>query len=114
MQQIDGQGPGGQRSTGRDAVVFRPVEACVDYRAYVVSLPKGTTPDIYAQWVSRLCGLGRVVEERLGVRYVKGPWGFLVVPPLGFPELKITFYHPTAQVDEAEVLAKVEAILAQA
>lgn len=72
-----------------------PLPSCLDYQSFVFQL----TPQ---SDVSRLCGLGRVERADLGVIYVRAEWGFLVLPPAGFPELRVSFYR---QVGEDRVLA---------
>ena len=72
-----------------------PVPSCLDYQSFVFRLNQQSD-------VSRLCILGRVERADLGVIYVRAEWGFLVLPPPGFPELRVSFYR---QVEEGRVQA---------
>ncbi len=47
----------------------------------------------------------------LGVSYVDAEWGFLIIPPAGFPELKINFYHQTSDGKIEQVLLQVSALM---
>jgi hypothetical protein len=47
----------------------------------------------------------------LGVAYVDADWGFLIIPPAGFPELKINFYHQTSDTKMEQVLLQVSELM---
>lgn len=47
----------------------------------------------------------------MGVAYVRGTWGFLVIPQLGYPELRVNFYHATSTTEINDVLASICAAL---
>lgn len=81
---------------------FGPVESCVDYQSYVYSIDPGHTPEQYKATRHQLMTLGRANEERMGVVYVRGPWGFFVIPHYGYPTLRVSFYHdtPTSEINE--------------
>jgi len=55
--------------------------------------------------------LGKHKRERLCVTYVYASWGFLVIPPLGFLELKISFYHQTSGEEVKQILALIDSLL---
>lgn len=83
---------------------FRAVENCVDYRSYVFPLDTGITKATHCALQARLRALGKADEERLGVLYIRGYWGFLVFPPRGFPELRVSFYKETDESAERTIL----------
>jgi hypothetical protein len=87
------------------------VSACLDYRAYVFALPQASDPHAHAGLVAALCALGRREPPRLGVRYVYAVWGFLVVPPAGFPELRINFFRHAKRDRIAGVLQRISALI---
>ena len=37
--------------------------------------------------------MGRLRHEMLGVNYVDAEWGLLVIPPMGYDEMKVNFFH---------------------
>ena len=83
---------------------FGPVESCVDYQSYVYRIDPGLTPGQYAASCRLLMALGKTDEERMGVVYVRGPWGFLVIPRHGYPTLRVSFYHDTPATEINNVL----------
>ena len=88
----------------------KPLPACLDYRAFVMTIPE--IPESEQRDLNeRLVALGRVRHEALGVAYVDAEWGFLVVPPAGYPELRVTFFRGTAQQVVEEVLCRIARIL---
>ena len=87
-----------------DTVRFRVVENCVDYRSYVCPLDAEITTATHCALRARLMALGKADEERLGVLYIRGYWGFLVYPPRGFPELRVSFYKETEIAAERAIL----------
>lgn len=58
--------------------------------------------------------MGRIRQEALGVTYVENAWGFLVIPPPGFPELKINFYHGLAEQTAQAILERIAGLLSAA
>lgn len=81
----------------------RAVENCVDYRSYVYDLDADITPAAFLALRTRLSMLGTMDRERLGVAYIKEQWGFLVFPPRGFPELRVSFYKETDKTTELAI-----------
>jgi len=71
----------------------QPAHACLDYQAFRFALPPSLAESDFARLKEALKRLGRIRYEALGVTYVDGKWGVLIVPPFGFPELKINFFH---------------------
>lgn len=92
---------------------WRRHRACVDYRAWLLSLP-----DIPAErWpglVRALCALGEVQPDATGVTTVRGPWGFLIIPPRGFPELRLNCYKTLSADQENDLLTGIAARLRRA
>ena len=43
----------------------------------------------------------------MGVVYVRGPWGFFVIPPHGYPHLRISFFFDTPDREFNEVLTSI-------
>jgi hypothetical protein len=78
----------------------KAIPACLDYQAYAFSVPSDLEPAAYQEINQALRQLGRLRHEMVGVGYVDADWGFLIIPPAGFPELKINFYR---QTDEQKV-----------
>jgi hypothetical protein len=89
----------------------KPVAACLDYRAYIFALPRSPGGAAYEHLRDALCALGRCEPPRLGVHYVYADWGFLVVPPPGFPELKINFFRHTGTDRIATLLHRVASLI---
>ena len=87
-----------------DAIQYREVENCADYRSFVFPLNKAMTAAAHSVVCARLSELGTADKERLGVTYVRGAWGFLVLPPKGFPELRVSFYKETDTAVEQTIL----------
>jgi hypothetical protein len=86
---------------------FGPVESCVDYQSYLYKIDPGLTAAQYAESRRLLMALGRADEERMGVVYVRGPWGFFVIPRHGYPTLRVSFYHDTPDTEIEDVLASI-------
>ena len=84
---------------------FGPVESCVDYQSYVYEIDPGLTRAHYMASRQRLMTLGKADEERMGVIYVRGPWGFFVIPHYGYPTLRASFYHDTPGTEINQVLS---------
>ena len=86
---------------------FAYTDSCVDYRSYRHPLDPTVSSERHAQLRDRLAALGRAEPERMGVTYVRGPWGFLVIPRQGFPELRISFFRDTPDGDRRALLESV-------
>ncbi len=43
----------------------------------------------------------------MGVVYVRGPWGFFVIPRYGYPQLRISFYFDTPSSEIDALLASI-------
>ncbi len=82
--------------------------ACIDYQSYVFTLPQGQASQKLA---ARLVGLGKLRHEMLGVAYVDTEWGLLVVPPPGYPEIKVNFFHHITKKQIVRVLADIAELL---
>jgi len=88
---------------------FVPVESCIDYQSYIYKINPGLTQDQYEVSRRILTTLGTADEQRMGVVYVRGPWGFLVIPHFGYPTMRISFFHDTAEAEINEVLSLIYA-----
>lgn len=86
---------------------FGPVESCLDYRSYVYSIDPDLSPARYEASRRQLMKLGRADEERMGVVYVRGPWGFFVIPHQGYPKLRVSFYHDTPATEVNDILSSI-------
>lgn len=96
---------------GAAAQGFRRAESCIDYRAYTHPIDPDVSPVRYGLACEQLRRVGQSCEERMGVVYVRGPWGFLVIPQLGYPELRVNFYHDTPIREINDVLASIRVAL---
>jgi len=96
---------------GRTRPTFRRISSCLNYRAYCAALDTGMTTTTHGRMRDQFMGLGDPEPERMGVTYIWGDWGFLIVPGPGFPELRVNVYpqHP-AERDKA-VLERIGRIL---
>ena len=90
---------------------WKKVSACLDYQAFVLAVPPNLPAAAHKQLCEELKQLGRVRQELLGVIYVEAEWGFLVVPPAGFPEIKINFFHTTGELQAEQILRRVAGLL---
>jgi len=91
----------------------RRVPACLDYEAYVFDIPVDQDR-LDRQRIHRsLEPLGRVDGERLGVVYIRSDWGHMVLPPVGFPELKVVFHHGTSARTRQRILDLMAAAIAE-
>jgi hypothetical protein len=68
-------------------------------------------PLLYQGLAQSLRQLGKLRHEMLGVAYLDADWGFLVIPPAGFPEIKINFYHQTSEQKTEQVLLRVSELM---
>lgn len=78
--------------------------ACLDYDAYAFDLSSDSTAFDPAVARTILEALGRIEREDLGVVYIRSDWGHIVLPPPGFPELKVVFHHGTYQGARQRIL----------
>ncbi|WP_455221563.1 hypothetical protein [Kaarinaea lacus] len=88
---------------------FGPVESCVDYQSYVYTIDPNLTPEQFAASRELLINLGNADKERMGVVYVRGPWGFFVIPHFGYPTLRVSFYHDTPAIEIDKMLSSIAA-----
>jgi len=86
---------------------FRYVDSCVDYRSFVAQLNSAMTHVAHNFLTEKLQPFGVAERERMGVTYIRGAWGFLVIPGLGFPELRVSFYHDTPDREVEAVLVSI-------
>lgn len=84
-----------------------PVESCVDYQSYVYRIDPDLTRAQYEVSCRRLMAIGNADEERMGVVYVRGSWGFFVIPNYGYPTLRASFYHDTPEAEINDVLSMI-------
>jgi hypothetical protein len=68
------------------------VSNCVDYVSFVRPLPD-VSPARWQGLVIELSRLGRCEIDGCGVITARGRWGFFLIPPRGFPEIKVCFYR---------------------
>jgi len=85
----------------------RRAPACLDYRAFVFDLGTGWDASRLKRLRTALLSLGEVERSALQVVYVRGSWGFAIVPPPHFPDLKINFFYTTDRSMVEEILAAV-------
>jgi hypothetical protein len=86
---------------------FQPVDSCLDYRSYVYLIDPGLSPAQYLASRRQLLTIGKTNEERMGVVYVRGPWGFFVVPQQGYPKLRVSFFYDTPFTEIRNVMASI-------
>lgn len=86
------------------------IESCLDYKAYSYALDPGISADDYQVKRQLLMALGNTIEEGMGVVYVRGPWGFLVIPQHGYPRLRISFFHDTPADEIQNMLNSITAL----
>ena len=89
---------------------FVPVDSCLDYKAYTCEFVHNLTSAQHSALSEELIALGQTHEERMGVVYVNGPWGFFVIPRPGFPVLKVSFYHDTPITEINEMCDRICAV----
>jgi hypothetical protein len=89
----------------------RKAPACIDYQSYVFTLPQDLAVLASKKLTERLVGLGKLRHEMLGTTYVDTKWGLLVVPPAGFPEMKVNFFHHITKKQIVRVLSDITELL---
>jgi len=92
---------------------FSPDKSCVDYRSYVYRIDPNIDEKNFVKLRESLSNLGTAERERMGVVYVRGPWGFFVIPSFGFPNLKVSFFHDTPEYECVEVMQTIGKIFLQ-
>jgi len=91
----------------RDIGHWRRVPSCVDYQAYVCPWPP-MDRERHQVFSATLGGLGVQEDNACGVATVRAAWGFLIVPPPGFPELKVNFFPNVPTQALREILVNIE------
>ena len=86
---------------------FGLIESCLDYTSYIYTIDPELSPAQYRTSRRQLITLGRADEERMGVVYVRGPWGFFVIPQHGFPTLRVSFFHDTPSTEINDILLSI-------
>ncbi|MCP4127433.1 MAG: hypothetical protein GY753_10260 [Gammaproteobacteria bacterium] len=92
----------------------REAPACIDYKSYVFMVPQDLMRASYQLLHKRLLGLGRLRHEMLGVCYMDAEWGLLVVPPHGYQEMKVNFFHHITRERIGHILTEIADLLKQA
>jgi len=82
----------------------KKISACLDYAAYAFDLPSDRAIFDLAAARRALMALGRIEREDLGVVYIRSDWGHMILPPSGFPELKVVFHHDTDRETRRRIL----------
>lgn len=90
---------------------FRSIEVCVDYWALVHDFPADPHAATTEDRRNALLALGDPQPERLGVVYVYAHWGFLVIPPAGFPELRVNFFRSAPDAERRLILERIGHLL---
>lgn len=89
----------------------RKAPACIDYQAYVFTVPLNLEEHIYQQLKLKLIDMGKLRYEMLGVNYVDTEWGLLIVPPMGFDEMKVNFFHHITIKKVEQILYELSGLL---
>ncbi len=55
--------------------------------------------------------MGKLRHEMLGVNYVDTQWGLLVVPPAGYNEMKVNFFHHITIKKIEQILGDIASLL---
>ncbi len=106
---------GGEAPASRSVLgEWRKVGGCLDYQTWVIDLPAAIPAGRHAEMAHRLRAFGRLDQELLGVAYVRGDWGVLIVPPVGFPEIKIRIHHHVGEKRSKAILASIRRIVDRA
>jgi hypothetical protein len=85
--------------------------ACIDYQAYVFVVPQNLEAHVYRQLQKKLIDMGRLRHEMLGVNYVDMEWGLLVIPPMGYEEMKVNFFHHITIKQVEQILNELSRLL---
>lgn len=86
---------------------WRRVPSCVDYQTFVTPWPSMDRERHQLLELS-LGRLGVREDNACGVTFVHAPWGFLIVPPPGFPELKVNLYPTVPTPSVYEILTDIQ------
>jgi hypothetical protein len=80
---------------------FEPAGSCLDYRNFRCRLSPALTAAACRRLENELTGIGDRLSRTLGVTRVHGDWGFVTLPPPGFPECRVSFFHdvPADRID---------------
>ena len=107
MKDFDSAGGLDAGLSGAPEQRFGPVESCLDYRSYIYTIDPDLSPAWYAVPRRRLMSFGGAEEERMGVVYVRGPWGFFTIPHHGYPTLRVSFFHDTPTTEISDILSSI-------
>ena len=91
---------------------WSPVPYCVDYYSFVRPLPAVDEPR-WQRLVDDLKRLGRCEANGCGVITARGRWGFFLIPPRGFPEIKVCFYRGSSPRQRVRRLRLLEACFSE-
>ncbi len=91
--------------------ICEPVGSCIDYQAYAFRLPRNADSSAWAAVEQALLQLGKAQPMIAGVTRVSGSWGFMVVPPQNFPELKVNFFHHIDAIEQTRILSRIADVL---
>ncbi len=89
----------------------REAPACIDYQAFIFTVPQDLDAHVYQLVKGRLVEMGRLRHEMLGVSYVDTEWGLLLVPPNGFDEMKVYFFHHITIKKIEQILDEIAVLL---
>ncbi|KOR29374.1 hypothetical protein TI04_08800 [Achromatium sp. WMS2] len=85
---------------------------CTDYKVYTGPWSEITSTQ-RMDIIAALAALGSMnVNDPCNVATLCATWGFLVIPPPGFPELKISFYPHVASNNLNGILMQIYQIIA--
>jgi hypothetical protein len=85
--------------------------ACTDYQMYVRAWFVAQTEQ-RDKIIAALNALGKVeCNAMCNVANLNAEWGFMVIPPLNFPEIKICFRVEISAITVAEILSYVDKII---
>ncbi len=104
----------GAATTNKKSAVrydWREAGGCLDYRNFILDLPASLPAEVYDRLDRRLRTLGHLEQELLGVPYIRAGWGVLIVPPPGFPEIKMKVHHHVGEERIQRLLAQVHGIV---
>jgi hypothetical protein len=87
---------------------WSPVPQCIDYISFVRPLPS-LDLERWQGLVMRLARLGRCEHDACGVITARGRWGFFLIPPRGFPEIKVCFHRRSSPRERLRRLQLLEA-----
>ena len=97
-----------------EMVMIRSIKTCLDYRAFMLALEQSACAPFYEKVVNELREMGEVRPVMGSICQIHDSWGYLIIPPEGFPEIRINFYKKTPAADIEQVLASVMQIIMHA